>query len=301
MAGGPARGGGAAGGRGRGGLPGELGAADPGTEFEVGLAAGGRVVLVTERGQAGGRGRLRSLKRWRPDGELGGGGGLPSTVAEAVREACVAPGPGGGAPVRPGLVRLPLGLAEDETEAAAALEALGLRVARPGAGDGAGGGARGGGGGLLEFARLRGAGESSRRDGDLAAAVDLFGQAAALLPEASAEIFSDLAECHLDLGDAEESLRRASEAVALAPEGPRGHVRRGAALEVLRRFEEAAEAYRQALRGAPRTSFDASLELMLQHALREAGDAAAPPRAAAPGPQWSGLRGAFEPSGGASL
>ena len=106
---------------------------------------------------------------------------------------------------------------------------------------------------------------------------------------------------HSILGNFDEARADLAEAVALAPEGPRGHVRRGAALEVLRRFEEAAEAYRQALRGAPRTSFDASLELMLQHALREAGDAAAPPRAAAPGPQWSGLRGAFEPSGGASL
>ena len=216
----------------------------------------------------------------------------------------MAPGPGGGAPVRPGLVRLPLGLAEDETEAAAALEALGLRVARPGAGDRAGGGAGGGARGgdeLLEFARLRGAGESSRRGGDLAAAVDLFGQAAALLPEASAEVFSDLAECHLELGDAEESLRRASEAVSLEPVGRRGHVRRGAALEALRRFEEAAEAYRQALRGAPQTTFDASLELMLQHALREAGAAAAPPPAAAPGPRWSGLRDSPEPSGGAKV
>ena len=272
---GPARAGGAPGG-GRGGqLPGALGAADAGTEFEVGLAAGGRVVLVAERGPSGGRGRLRSLRRCL-DGEPGGGGGLPLAVAKAVREACVAPGPGGGDPVRPGLVRLPLGLAEGETEAAAAVEALGLRVVRPGA---TGGGRGGGGGELLKFARLRGAGESSRRGGDLATAADLFGQAAALLPEASAEVFSDLAECHLELGDAEESLRRANEAVALEPAGRRGHVRRGAALEALQRFEEAAEAYRQALRGAPRTDFDASLELMLQHALRAAGAAAAPPPA----------------------
>ena len=297
---GPARAGGAPGG-GRGGqLPGALGAADAGTEFEVGLAAGGRGGLVAERGPAGGRGRLRSLRRC-PDGERGGGGGLPLAVAEAVREACVAPGPGGGDPVRPGLVRLPLGLAEGETEAAAAVEALGLRVARPGArggGEGGGGGGGGGGGELLEFARLRGAGESSRRGGDLATAADLFGQAAALLPEASAEVFSDLAECHLELGDAEESLRRANEAVALEPAGRRGHVRRGAALEALQRFEEAAEAYRQALHGAPRTDFDASLELMLQHALRSVGAAAAPPPAEAPGPRWSGGWGSPEPSGG---
>ena len=83
-------------------------------------------------------------------------------VAEAVREACVAPGPGGGDPVRPGLVRLPLGLAEGETEAAAAVEALGLRVARPGARGGGEGGGGGGGAGERWRSRLCGSASGTR-------------------------------------------------------------------------------------------------------------------------------------------
>jgi len=217
----------------------------------------------------------------------GAGGELAAEVAAAVEEAlegaCATSA--GTSASRPGLVRLLPGLGGDEIPVAAALEALGLQVARPGTRSPSEEQATGGMGRLLEYARLRETGGSARRAGDIAEALYHYGQAAALLPGASSEVFCDLAECHLQRGGSEEALRCAGQAVALEPNGWRGHARRGAALERMLRPVEAAKAYREALKCSGQVGFEESLGLMLQHALRESGgsgQAAGPKRGRGP-------------------
>ena len=132
---------------------------------------------------------------------------------------------------------------------------------------------------------MREAGGRARRAGDIAEALEHYSQAAALLPGASSEVFCDLAECHLQRGGSEEALRCAGQAVAIEPNGWRGHARRGAALERMSRPVEAGEAYLEALKCSGQPGFEESLGLMLQHALRESkgsGRAAGPRRGTGP-------------------
>lgn len=213
----------------------------------------------------------------------GAGGELAAEVAAAVEEALE--GACATSASRQGLVRLLPGFGGDEIPVAAAVEALGLQVARPGTRSPSEERATGGMGRLLEYARLREAGASARRTGDIAEALYHYGQAAALLPGASSEVFCDLAECHLQRGESEEALRCAGQAVALEPNGWRGHARRGAALERMLQPVEAAKAYREALKCSGQAGFEESLGLMLQHALRESGgsgQAAGPKRGRGP-------------------
>ncbi|KAL4447812.1 hypothetical protein ABPG75_005031 [Micractinium tetrahymenae] len=88
---------------------------------------------------------------------------------------------------------------------------------------------------------LRQEGNALFAAGDYRRAADAYTRALEL--DADAILFSNRAACHLKLGQAEQVLADAEQATQLRPEWPKGHFRRGCALEALGRLDEAVAAF----------------------------------------------------------